>query len=164
MSTRRSESEPSSCSGSKLCCCSGSKLCEEKERELRYVLEFGGSGTKKRKEGNDYIFLVLGPWLAFKSPSNLPYSNRNISKYLSLSSVIAHFLRITTDVVSAQEKAKFVEWDSPRRRCIRHPDSAAGEILNPIQVRFQIMVRYDHQPHIYHHAPQLQSQPQIIIQ
>ena len=74
---------------------------------------------------------------------------------------LTHFLLIID--VSAEEKAKFVRRESPTRRRIRHPDSAASEILNPIQVRFKILVLYNHKPHFHYHTPQSQPQPTQVI-
>ena len=64
--------------------------------------------------------------------------------------------------VSAEEKAKTtVAGASPGRTCLQHPDPAASQILNEIQVRFQIMELHHHQPRFHQHTLQ---QSQIIIQ
>ena len=63
------------------------------------------------------------------------------------------FIARITDV-SVQENAKTIV--IPGRRCLQHTDSAASQILNAVQVRFQILELHHHQPHFHYHTLQLQ--------
>ena len=58
----------------------------------------------------------------------------------------------TTDVSIYGDVVPVVRASSWQRR-IRHPDSAAREILNPIQVRFPILELHYHKSHFHYKTP-----------
>ena len=55
--------------------------------------------------------------------------------------------------VSTYGKANIVVSSSPGRRGFRHPICAACQILNQIQVRFQILELQHHRPHFHYYTP-----------